>query len=137
MRLITPADAAISPDGSGGGNPATVVAVSSTTIQTITADVVVPAFEIGPLPDTGPYIIALYAIITNTTAATGALSASVTVDGGPAASIVQALTPAAAAHDIVFIGPFGVSTLLQWDVSGFTTGSADIKIIASATKLFR
>jgi len=134
MRIITPSGAAMSPGGSGGGSP---IEISYTYSGVATGNIVVGAFEIGPLPTTGPYMMVLYLETTNATASAGVLSVNLVYD------LAIAFNPTL---DLTVNGPSlspaewpiynGLSVLLDWNITLFGAGSTDFKIIASATKLF-
>ena len=132
MRIITPDDAAFAV----GGPVDAPVAISYTFEGTATVDAVVAPFSIGTVAMDGPYLVSIWIKISNTTAATGTLAVSL-VRG--AYGLNSPATNLNATSDLSSTN--GTSLLagnvtLNWTIAGFTTGSADYKIIASIVKLF-
>lgn len=133
---MTPTNLSIPPDLSDTGNGVTVIG-SSIVSQNITADVSSPAAPLVTVSQSGVYMVALYAEVDNTTAATGLLQANINNNGGPVASFSQSMNAPVASHDVQFVTVFSDLTFtFDWSVTLFSTGAADIKIIASVIKLF-
>ena len=138
LRVTTPDGSSsdvLTPDGYPGS--VDVIVGSQTVSQTITVDVSTPAAPLVTVPESGVYLVAVYGEVTNTTAATGTLAANLNNNGGPISSISQSMNSPVGTSDTQFVTIFSDLTItFDWSVSGFTTGSADIKIIASVIKLF-
>jgi hypothetical protein len=136
MQIITPANAAFTPSGNANGG-SIAISGSTTVAQNITADTSFGPVLLVTVPESGPYLVVLYAEVTNTTAVTGTLAANINNNGGPVASFSQSVTAPVAANDAQFVTVFtDLSFTFEWSVTGFTTGACDIKIIASVIKLF-
>jgi len=100
------------------------------------ADLVVPAFTIGTVPATGPYILSVYVICTASTAPTGGIAVTLTYD---TVGILQAsigLTSVTSGGDYLIEGVDDPTISLDWVISGWTTDSANYRIVASVVKLF-
>lgn len=110
---------------------------TATVNQPITADVSVGPNPLVTVPESGPYLLVIYGEVTNTSAATGTLAAQLNNNGGPLVSFSQSVTSPVANNDFFFSTIFtDLLITFEWSVTGFTTGSADIKLIASVIKLF-
>jgi len=100
------------------------------------ADLVVPAFTIGTIPATGPYILSVYVICTASTAPTGSITVTLTYD---TVGFIQAsigLTSVTSGGDFLIEGVDDPNITLDWTISGWTTDSANYRIVASVVKLF-
>jgi hypothetical protein len=135
MRIITPDDAAFDPSGGSPDNP---IDVSSIITGVATADVVVPAFEIGPLTQTGPYLLVVYTESSNATASAGTLTATLTYGGGATLITAANLAADGSTQANVIAAVFtSLSVTLDYAITGFGVGSSDFKIIAGVIRLFR
>jgi hypothetical protein len=131
VNIITPSSAAFSPSGPSGGG------ISYTLSGVATVDVAVGPFSIGSISQAGAYFFTLTHVTTNTTAATGGLDSTVVI---PAYAGPNNNSTALIANGVLGIGgliwaDLGTVTL-EYNITAFTTGSADFKIIASLVKLF-
>jgi hypothetical protein len=133
MRVITPSNAAMTPSGL---QPGSQVIISYEFEGVADADLVKPAFSLGTVPATGPYILSVYVICTASTAPTGGIAVTLTYDtvGFITASI--GLTSVTSAGDFLIEGVDDPNITLDWTISGWTTDSANYRIVASVVKLF-
>lgn len=133
MRILTPTEAAFTP--SGQINLETILA-SATVSQNITADTSYGPSLFVTVPESGPYLAVIYAETLNSTAATGTFTGNLNNNGGPAVAFSQSITGTWGTNDCQFVTVFtDLEFTFEWAVTGFTTGSADIKIVASVIRL--
>jgi hypothetical protein len=133
MRVITPSNAAMSPDSLGANSQ---VIASYEFEGVANADQVVPAFNIGTIPATGPYILSVYVICTASTAPTGGIAVTLTYDTVGFITASCGLTSVTSAGDFLIEGVDDPNITLDWVISGWTTDSANYRIVASVVKLF-
>jgi len=133
MRIITPSNASFLPSGQTAGG---MIIATYEFSGTATADLVVPSFSLVNVPATGPYILSVYCICTASTAATGAIAFTLTYDTVGFITATCGLTSVDADANMVFEGVDEPAITLDWAISGFTTGSADFRLVASVVKLF-
>lgn len=137
MRIITPQNAALSPDGSGGGNTPQV-STSRRITTSISADGTFGPGEIGPLPVSGPYFLTLFIQVTSTAAAAGTITLSLTTNGG-ATVVNTAAVNLNGLNDTITISPIAVTVTpiqMTWTVAGHAGGAADVLLVASAVRMF-
>lgn len=137
MRVVTPQNAAFSPDGSGGGSTPQI-ATSRRIATSISADGSFGPGEIGPLPLTGPYLLSLFIQVTSTAAAAGTITLTLTTNGG-ALVLNSAAVNLNGLNDTVTISTAGITLTpiqLSWTVAGHAGGAADVLLVASAMAMF-
>lgn len=146
MRIFTPQDAAMSPDGSGGGNPSTPV-ISSSFDQTFTVNADIATafaqFWAASSPNflAGAYYLTMYAEIYNTTLNAGCsligFTLQWTVNGGLGTTTLSLPldVPSATINYGAFLIDNGLPVEWNYAVGGWVSGVGTLRLKASLIRL--